>query len=163
MDHKENTASIVKVCLRLRCVTMNVLLLLAFASEVCLLSRCLAMGIHVTIFSTQEVSSRQVFRLKLRIYFSFLLSATYSAHLNVLSKIMNCPIHILLRGQGLLHLANAMKFVIIQTQATYELEHKQRMWIYCLILCCWDADPLKHSREDDVDQRLSDAATIFVF
>jgi hypothetical protein len=50
MNHTENTASVVKeVCLLVRFLAMDVLMLHAYALRECLQSRCLAMGIHITI------------------------------------------------------------------------------------------------------------------
>jgi hypothetical protein len=49
--HAENTTSIVKkACLLIRCLTVNVLSLRAFASAgMCLLGRCLTVGLYVTV------------------------------------------------------------------------------------------------------------------
>jgi hypothetical protein len=57
-DHTENTAFIVKeVCLMISYLTLDVLMLHAYASWKCVLpSRCLVMGIHITICNTFTIA-----------------------------------------------------------------------------------------------------------
>jgi hypothetical protein len=60
MDHTENTATIIKeMCLLIRCLAIDVLLLSEFAcAGVCLLSRCLAMVLQVTALCQRKTSIR---------------------------------------------------------------------------------------------------------
>jgi hypothetical protein len=50
MDHAEIASIVKEACLLIRCLAMDVILLLDLApAEMCLLSRCLAMVLYVTL------------------------------------------------------------------------------------------------------------------
>jgi hypothetical protein len=89
---KHNLSVVEKACLLIRCLTMNIILLRAYASAgMCLASRCLAVGLYVTIlFDVLQVFEKIKQKLLFYAYISKLKETKcFSAYLSKFLKYLN--------------------------------------------------------------------------